>query len=55
MAAFKKESIEHPNYGKAVGMKAPEWWSNVSSHEFSLLMSFTCVAEILSRFYPLIR
>lgn len=27
--AFKEESRIHPNYGKAVRMKAPHWWSNV--------------------------
>lgn len=27
--AYKKESKQHPNYGKSMGMKAPQWWSNV--------------------------
>jgi hypothetical protein len=28
--AFKKESQENPNYGKATGMGAEKWWGNVS-------------------------
>lgn len=28
--AFKAEAKEHPNYGKAVGMNAETWWTNVS-------------------------
>ncbi len=28
-AAFKDESKRHPNYGKAVGLEAKEWWANV--------------------------
>lgn len=27
--AFKSEEEEHPNYGKAVGMNANQWWANV--------------------------
>ena len=27
--AFKEESKQRPNYGKASGMEAPEWWGNV--------------------------
>jgi hypothetical protein len=28
-AAFKEESKLHPNYGKALGMGAATWWTNV--------------------------
>ena len=28
--AFSSESKAHPNYGKANGMGAPRWWTNVS-------------------------
>ena len=28
--AFKKESKQNPNYGKATGLGAEKWWSNVS-------------------------
>lgn len=28
--AFKKESTQNPNYGKATGLGAEKWWSNVS-------------------------
>lgn len=28
--AFSSESKAHPNYGKASGMGAPRWWTNVS-------------------------
>jgi hypothetical protein len=27
--AFKKESKANPNYGKATGMDAEKWWTNV--------------------------
>ena len=27
--AFKNESKENPNYGKATGMDAEKWWTNV--------------------------
>ncbi|KAF2178821.1 hypothetical protein K469DRAFT_491268, partial [Zopfia rhizophila CBS 207.26] len=33
-AAFKEESREHPNYGKATGLGAEKWWSNVISKTF---------------------
>jgi hypothetical protein len=29
-AAFKKESKQNPNYGKATGLGAEKWWGNVS-------------------------
>jgi hypothetical protein len=29
--AFKRESQQNPNYGKATGMGAEKWWGNVSS------------------------
>ncbi len=28
-AAFKSQAGAHPNYGKASGMGAPAWWTNV--------------------------
>ncbi len=28
-AAFKSEAKAHPNYGKASGMGAVKWWTNV--------------------------
>lgn len=37
--AFKEESAQHPNYGKKVGMMAPEWWSNVISKTFTPFVS----------------
>lgn len=27
--AFSSESKAHPNYGKAIGMGAAQWWTNV--------------------------
>jgi hypothetical protein len=30
-AAFSGESKAHPNYGRASGMGAETWWTNVSS------------------------
>ncbi|KAI9682806.1 MAG: hypothetical protein M1822_006296 [Bathelium mastoideum] len=32
--AFKEESKERPNYGKAFGMAAPEWWGNIIKKVF---------------------
>ena len=29
-AAFKEESKQNPNYGKATGLGATKWWTNVS-------------------------
>lgn len=28
-AAFSRESKAHPNYGKASGLNAEQWWTNV--------------------------
>lgn len=36
--AYKEESSQHPNFGKKVGMKAPEWWANVISKTFKPLV-----------------
>ncbi|KAF2097556.1 haloacid dehalogenase [Rhizodiscina lignyota] len=32
--AFKDEAKQHPNYGKSVGMKPPQWWANIISKTF---------------------
>ena len=32
--AFKEESRRAPNYGKKIGMAAPQWWTNVRSMMF---------------------
>lgn len=29
--AFKTELRRNPNYGKAVGMTPPQWWTNVGA------------------------
>jgi hypothetical protein len=29
-SAFKAETAQHPNYGKAIGMGASTWWANAS-------------------------
>ena len=36
--AFKEEASQRPNYGKNVGMKAPEWWANVITKTFTPLI-----------------
>ncbi len=36
-AAFSGEFKAHPNYGKASGMGAEKWWTNVSMFAPSLL------------------
>ncbi|KAK3061980.1 hypothetical protein LTS18_005053 [Coniosporium uncinatum] len=38
-AAFKKESKEHPNYGKETGLAAPEWWAKVITQTFTPFLS----------------
>ncbi|GAB7324080.1 hypothetical protein MBLNU13_g07469t2 [Cladosporium sp. NU13] len=32
--AFKKESTQNPNYGKATGLGAEKWWSNIIHNTF---------------------
>ncbi|KAI9699916.1 MAG: hypothetical protein M1820_006978 [Bogoriella megaspora] len=32
--AFKEEAKRHPNYGKDVGLAAPEWWGNIIKKTF---------------------
>lgn len=34
--AFQLQSRKNPNYGKAAGMKASEWWANVSTYTFRI-------------------
>jgi len=41
-SAFSRESKLHPNYGKASGMGASKWWTNVSRKRQRSL-SLTCV------------
>jgi FMN phosphatase YigB (HAD superfamily) len=36
-AAFKGELLAHPNYGKASGMGAEKWWTNVSQYTSILI------------------
>ncbi|KAH6846948.1 hypothetical protein B0I37DRAFT_340790 [Chaetomium sp. MPI-CAGE-AT-0009] len=36
--AFSSESKAHPNYGKASGMGAPRWWTNVITKTFQPLV-----------------
>jgi FMN phosphatase YigB (HAD superfamily) len=38
-SAFKKASQENPNYGKATGMGARTWWSNVIEDTFKPFLS----------------
>ncbi|RYN41817.1 hypothetical protein AA0113_g4665 [Alternaria arborescens] len=38
-SAFKKASQENPNYGKATGMGARTWWSNVIEDTFNPFLS----------------
>lgn len=37
--AFKKESKEHPNYGKATNMGSQQWWTNIIEGTFSPYLS----------------
>jgi FMN phosphatase YigB (HAD superfamily) len=39
--AFSSESKAHPNYGKASGMGAPKWWTNVSIMALASLIIMT--------------
>ena len=45
ITAFKKESKANPNYGKATGMNAERWWTNVS---FSIPMRNLSKAQVKS-------
>lgn len=38
--AFKREAKANPNYGKANGLNAEKWWTNVK-HTFSIFNSVT--------------
>jgi REG-2-like HAD superfamily hydrolase len=54
--AFKEEASELPNYGKNIGMKAPEWWANVIIKTFTPLIPINTklpeqlVPDLLHRF-----
>ncbi|GIZ37553.1 hypothetical protein CKM354_000099700 [Cercospora kikuchii] len=37
-AAFKKESKQNPNYGKANGMNPERWWTNIITNTFKPLI-----------------
>ncbi|KAF2210994.1 hypothetical protein CERZMDRAFT_44084 [Cercospora zeae-maydis SCOH1-5] len=37
-AAFKKESKQNPNYGKANGMNPEKWWTNIITNTFKPLI-----------------
>ncbi|KAJ4257834.1 hypothetical protein NW757_003461 [Fusarium falciforme] len=38
LAAFKKEAAKNPNYGKATGLGATKWWTNVIHNTFTPLI-----------------
>ncbi|KAF2235415.1 hypothetical protein EV356DRAFT_514230 [Viridothelium virens] len=53
--AFKEESKERPNYGKAVGMAAPEWWGNIIKKTFQPFLKDTpippgLIPDLIDRF-----
>ncbi|KAL1799881.1 hypothetical protein ACET3X_000223 [Alternaria dauci] len=55
-SAFKKAAQENPNYGKATGMGAEKWWSNVVEDTFKPFLSEgqpfpTALTEELLRTY----
>jgi hypothetical protein len=37
--AWKSESTEHPNFGRAAGIGPEKWWGNVSIHFTALVMA----------------
>jgi len=37
--AFKRESTENPNYGKATGLGAEKWWANIITNTFTPLIA----------------
>jgi hypothetical protein len=39
LAAIKDERKHNPNYGKATGLGATQWWTNVSEPHAALLIS----------------
>ncbi|KAL9094738.1 MAG: hypothetical protein Q9165_003008 [Trypethelium subeluteriae] len=53
--AFKEESKERPNYGKAVGMAAPEWWGNIIKQTFQPFLKDSpvppgLISDLIDRF-----
>ncbi|KAI9785623.1 MAG: hypothetical protein M1835_003277 [Candelina submexicana] len=51
--AFRQETTVHPNYGKASGIKPPEWWTNVikaTLHPFSRSLPKRLVPDLLKHF-----
>ncbi|USW55736.1 Putative HAD superfamily protein [Septoria linicola] len=38
-AAFKKESRANPNYGKANGLNAEKWWTNIITNTFTPIIA----------------
>jgi len=55
--AFKEQAKKYPNYGKAAGMKAPEWWANIIRSTLAPFTSTTSIStldpitkELLTRF-----
>ncbi|KAL8627478.1 hypothetical protein Q9189_006822 [Teloschistes chrysophthalmus] len=56
MTVFKREKRQYPNYGRAVGMGASQWWANVIESTFlDILPSLAAlpedlVASLLHRF-----
>jgi FMN phosphatase YigB (HAD superfamily) len=54
-AAFKQESQKNPNYGKATGLGAKRWWSNIIESTFSPFLApqpfpHALTTELLHRF-----
>jgi FMN phosphatase YigB (HAD superfamily) len=52
-AAFSSESKAHPNYGKASGMGAPTWWTNVRISRLRFHCPLTSCQVIHKTFQPL--
>ncbi|KAI9704442.1 MAG: hypothetical protein M1836_007305 [Candelina mexicana] len=51
--AFRQETKVHPNFGKASGIKPPEWWANVikaTLHPFSQSLPERLVPNLLKHF-----
>jgi hypothetical protein len=47
--AFKDESAQNPNYGKATGLGAEKWWANVNLADITICYNTANVGSRSSR------
>lgn len=52
LVAFKHESKQNPNYGKATGLGAEKWWGNVSDLEHTCMSLAIDIDVLVKAFEP---